>query len=255
MPTPDFTGKHILITGASRGIGRACANEFAMLGGTVAIHYGHNHAAAEATLRMLPGTAHRLIQADITDASAVASMVDEVIQSYGRIDVLVNNAGIFEEHPLPTTDYATWQEVWARILATNLVGAANTLYCVAQRMIQQGSGKIINISSRTAFRGKPEAPAYVASKAGLNAMGQSLAQALAPYGIHIFSIAPGVVETDMAAQDQAGPAWHAIQQQSPLGRVCRPEEVAYTAAFLASDGAEYLSGGIVDLFGASYLRT
>jgi len=251
----DFTGKNILITGASRGIGRACAREFAALGGRVAVHYASNHAAAEATLQSLAGTGHIRVQADITDAGVVQQMVSDVIAAFGRIDVLVNNAGIFEEHPLPNVDYAVWQSAWARILTTNLIGAANVTYNAAQHMIANGGGKIVSVSSRTAFRGKPEAPAYAASKAGLNAMSQSLAVALAPHGIGVYVVAPGVVETDMAAADKATPAWAAIQQQSPLGRVCRPEEVAHTVAFLASDGAEFLTGGIVDLFGAAYLRT
>lgn len=254
MAQLDFTGKTILITGASRGIGRACALAFAALGGRVAVHYGSNHAAAQETLAALAGTGHLTLQADITDPDAVAKMVDQAAAAFEKIDVLVNNAGIFEEHRLPEIDYAAWQSAWSRILATNLVGAANVTYCVARRMIEQGAGKIINISSRTAFRGKPEAPAYAASKAGLNALSQNLAQALAPYGIHVYAVAPAVVETDMAARDKASPAWRAIEQQSPLGRVCTPEEVAHVVTFLASEPTAYLTGGIIDLFGASYLR-
>lgn len=251
----DLSGKTALITGASRGIGRACAVQFAALGARVAVHYATNRAAADTTLEMLDGEGHIAVQADVADAGAVERMVAEVAAAFGRIDVLVNNAGIFEEHPLPTTNYDEWQGAWSRILSTNLVGAANVTYCVAQRMIEQNSGKIVTISSRTAFRGKPEAPAYVASKAGLNAMSQSLAIALAPHGIHVYVIAPGVVETDMAANDKDSPAWAAIKNQSPLGRVCQPDEVARTAAFLAAPGSEYLTGGIIDLFGASYLRS
>lgn len=251
----DFTGKRILITGASRGIGRACAVEFAALGGTVAVHYGSNRTAAEAALAALPGQGHILVQADIADAEAVRRMVDQAHAGLGRIDVLVCNAGIFDAHPLPEVGYDAWQSAWGRVLGTNLIGAANAIYCAAQYMMAEGGGKIITISSRTAFRGKPEAPAYAASKAGLNALSQSLAQALAPHGIYVYVVAPGVVETDMAAPDKDTPAWEAIQRQSPLGRVCQPEEVAYTVAFLASPGTEYLTGSIVDLFGAAYLRT
>jgi 3-oxoacyl-[acyl-carrier protein] reductase len=251
----DLSGKTVLITGASRGIGRACAVQFAALGARVAVHYATNRAAADHTLSLLTGEAHIAVQADITDPDAVETLVGEVAAAFGKIDVLVNNAGIFEEHPLPDVDYGAWQSAWTRILSTNLIGAANVTYCAAHHMMQQGGGKIVTISSRTAFRGKPEAPAYVASKAGLNAMSQSLAIALAPHGIHIYVVAPGVVETDMAANDKLSPAWAAIQNQSPLGRVCQPEEVARTVAFLASPGSEYLTGGIIDLFGASYLRT
>jgi 3-oxoacyl-[acyl-carrier protein] reductase len=251
----EFQGKHILITGASRGIGRACAMQFAEKGGKVAVHYGVNIAAANDTLKALPGEGHISVQADIADVDAVQRMVDTVTSRFGRIDVLVNNAGIFEEHPLPEVDYATWCSSWTRVLATNLMGAACTTYCVAQQMMQQGGGKIINISSRTAFRGKPEAPAYVASKAGLNGMSQTLAQSLAPFGVYVYVVAPGVVDTDMAARDKESLAWASIQKQSPLNRVCSPEEVAYTVAFLATPQTDYLTGGIVDMFGAAYLRT
>ncbi|MBK9121647.1 MAG: SDR family oxidoreductase [Chloroflexi bacterium] len=250
-----LTGKTVLITGASRGIGRACAVAFAERGARVAVHYGSNHAAADHTLGLLAGEGHRTVQADIADADAVHAMVEQVAAEFGTIDVLVNNAGIFEEHPLPQIDYAGWQAAWSRILSTNLLGAANATYCAAQHMTAQGSGRIITISSRTAFRGKPEAPGYAASKAALNAMSQSLSVALAPHGVYVYVIAPGVVDTDMAANDKESPAWAAIERQSPLGRVCQPDEVARTAVFLASPGAEYLTGGIIDLFGAAYLRT
>ena len=122
-------------------------------------------------------------------------------------------------------------------------------------MTAQGGGKIINISSRGAFRGEPQAPAYGAAKAGLNAMSQSLAQALAPHNIMVYAIAPGFVETDMAAIVLDGPEGPAIRAQSPLNRVGRPEEIAGIAVFLAGPGTDYLTGCIIDANGASYLRT
>ncbi|MFO7321498.1 MAG: SDR family NAD(P)-dependent oxidoreductase [Chloroflexota bacterium] len=252
----NFEGKVVLITGASRGIGRECARQFALRGARVAIHYRGNHDAARQTLESLKGEGHLLLPADIADPAAVERMVETVVEEMGRVDILVNNAGIFQEHPLPDVSYDEWQAIGQRILSTNLVGAANTTYCVARQMIRQGTGgRIVTISSRTAFRGKPEAPLYAASKAALNAMSQSLAVALAPHKIYIAIVAPGVVATDMAAGDLAGPLADSIRNQSPMGRVATPEDVAYTTLFLASEGAEYLTGTIVDVNGASYLRS
>jgi len=122
-------------------------------------------------------------------------------------------------------------------------------------MIKQGSGKIVNISSRGAFRGEPAAPAYGASKAGLNAMGQSLAIALAPHNIFVYTIAPGFVETAMARPHLTGKRKNEILNQSPIGRVAKPEEIAKTVVFLASEGTDFLTGCIIDVNGASYLRS
>ena len=251
----DFTGKVVLVTGASRGIGRACAHEFARHGARVAIHYHSNEAAAQASLDSLDGSGHLLVQAEIGDAAEVNALVDTVVAKLGRLDVLVNNAGIFAEHPIDGVSYDEWQSTVGLILQTNLVGASNVTYCAAQQMIRQGGGRIVTVSSRTAFRGKPEAPLYAASKAALNAMSQSLAVALAPHNIYVGVVAPGVVATEMATQDLAGPLGDSIRNQSPMGRVATPEEVAYTVASLASTGAEFLTGTIVDINGASYLRS
>jgi NAD(P)-dependent dehydrogenase (short-subunit alcohol dehydrogenase family) len=251
----DFTNKIVLVTGASRGIGRVCAQQFAEAGARVAVHYHQNREAAEQSLALLPGGPHLIVQADAADAEAVERMVSMVITEMSGLHVLVNNAAIFEDHPLLKVDYAHWQAAWRRTLDANLIGPANVAYCVAQHMIQHGGGRIVNVSSRGAFRGEPDAPAYGASKAGLNAMTQSLATALAPYGIAVTAVAPGWVETDMATAYLAGPNGDAIRRQSPTGRVARPEEVAYTVLFLASEGAEFLTGAIVDINGASYLRT
>lgn len=250
-----FDGKVVLITGASRGIGRETAVQFASRGATVAIHYNSNRAAAEETQKLLDGDGHIIVQGNLDDAAAVAQFVDETVQTLGRIDVVVNNAGIFEHHPLDSVDYETWQAQWHSILGVNLIGAANVCYCAGRQMIKQGNGRIINISSRGAFRGEPNAPAYGASKAGMNAMSQSLAQHLAPHNVFVAVVAPGFVETDMAQSVLAGPEGDGIRNQSPLKRVAKPEEVAYTAVFLASEGAQFLTGAVVDVNGASYLRT
>lgn len=250
-----FDNKVVLITGASRGIGRETAVQFAERGARVALHFNQNRAAAEETLQALDGDGHIIVQGDIGEAEAVARFVEDTVKALGRIDIVVNNAGIFERHPLDSVDYETWQARWRRILDVNLVGAANVCYCVGRQMMQQGYGRIINISSRGAFRGEPNAPAYGASKAGMNAMSQSLAQHLAPHNVFVAVVAPGFVDTDMAESTLKGPEGDAIRNQSPLGRVARPEEVAYTAVFLASEGSEFLTGAVVDVNGASYLRT
>ncbi len=250
----DFTHQIILVTGASRGIGRAIARQFAEKGGRVAVHYNSNAQAATETLDSLAGTGHLVVQADLADAAAVERMVETVIAQMGGLNVLVNNAAIYEDHAIAKVDYDTWQTSWLQTIQANLLGAANATYCAAHHMIQHGGGRIINISSRGAFRGEPDAPAYAASKAGLNAMGQSLAKALGEHKIYITTVAPGWVETDMAAAHLAGPDGDAIRAQSPLGRVATPDDVAYTVLFLASEGAEFLTGTIVDVNGASYLR-
>jgi NAD(P)-dependent dehydrogenase (short-subunit alcohol dehydrogenase family) len=250
----DFTGKYVLVTGGSRGIGRAVVKAFAHGGACVAVHYNTNREAAEETLASLTGGPHFIIQAEITSPEAVQKMVDGVVNKFGRLDIVVNNAGIFAHHPIDECDYGQWQEAWRETLGVNLTGPANVTFCAARHMIKRGGGRIVNVSSRGAFRGEPEAPAYGASKAGLNAMSQSLAQRLAKHNIFIGIVAPGFVETDMAAEYLAGPGGDAIRNQSPLGRVAQPEEVAHAVLFLASEGAEFMTGTIIDVNGASYLR-
>jgi 3-oxoacyl-[acyl-carrier protein] reductase len=251
----DFTNKVVLVTGASRGIGRAIAQRFADHHARVAVHYHKNRQAADDTLDNLPGGPHTLLQADLADSQTAEHLIQNTVKQMGRIDILINNAGIYEPHPVMQVTFENWREAWRRTLATNLQGPANLMFWAAQQMKKQGGGRIVNISSRGAFRGEPEAPAYGASKAGLNALSQSLAKALGPHQIYVYVIAPGFVETDMAASFLESPNGQAIINESPLQRVARPEEVAHTALFLASQGSEFLTGCIVDVNGASYLRT
>ena len=251
----NASDKVVLVTGSSRGIGKATAQLFAEGGARVAVHYRQNAEAAEQTLASLAGDGHCSIAADVSDPESVSALIDEVTATMGGLDVLVNNAGIGEHHPVEDVDYAQWQTAWQRILATNLLGPANLSFCAARHMLAHGGGRIVNVSSRGAFRGEPRQPAYGASKAGLNAMGQSLAQALAPGGVYVFTVAPGFVETDLAASRLAGPEGDAIRAQSSLNRVARPEELARTIVFLATEAPEFLTGCIVDVNGASYLRS
>ena len=244
-----------LVTGASRGIGRAVALKLAQEGAHIAIHYNQNQEAAEHTLAALPEGAHQIFQADLADAQAVEALMSAVLSQMGGLQIVVNNAAINEWQPPLRVDYEVWNDVWQRSLDTNLVGPANVMFWAARHMAEHGGGQMVNISSRGAFRGTPKAPAYAASKAALNAMSQSLAQAFAPHNIFVYVVAPGFVETDMSASILASPRGEAIRQQSPLGRVGRPEEVAAIVAFLASGEANFATGTIVDVNGASYMRT
>lgn len=251
----DLSGKTVLITGASGGIGRALAGSFAESGACVVLHYNRNRAAAEKILARMKGGRHSLVGFDVTDIAAVRRGVEDAAEKTGRIDILVNNAGIYELHPLPEKSYADWCRAWEKTLKTNLLGPAAICHCVAEIMMRHGGGKIINVSSRGAFRGEPHAPAYGASKAGLNSMTQSLALALAPSRIYVYAVAPGWVETDMVAPFLKGPDGDAIRRQSPLNRVASPDEVANAVLFLASEGTDFMTGTILDINGASYLRS
>jgi len=251
----NFSSKGVLVTGASRGIGKVIAQQFAGEGANVAVHYHQNEAAANSTLASLAGGPHCLLQADLKQPDDVERLVEKAIAELGRIDILVNNAGIYDYHRIAEISYDAWQDQWLSTIQTNLLGAANVTYCTVRHMLENGGGKIINITSRGAFRGEPDAPAYGASKAGLNAMSQSLAKALAPKNIFVYAIAPGWVATDMAQPFLAGPEGDAIRKQSPLNRAAQPEEIAKTTLFLASDGTDYLTGCIIDANGASYLRS
>jgi 3-oxoacyl-[acyl-carrier protein] reductase len=247
------TSRAVLVTGASRGIGAAIAQEFAAAGDRVAVHFGSARAAAQQVHESLPGDGHVLVGADLRDPAAVRAMVDDAADGLGGIDVLVNNAGIFVAHPIISVSYEQWQQAWQDTLGVNLVGAANVTWCAVRHMPTSG-GRIVNVSSRGAFRGEPGQPAYGASKAGLISFGQSLARALGGRGIAVTTVAPGFTETDMAAETLAGPDGDRRRGESPMGRVATPQEVAQAVFYLASPQAEFATGTVLDMNGASYLR-
>ncbi|HET6531737.1 MAG TPA: SDR family oxidoreductase [Actinoplanes sp.] len=253
-----MTSRAVLVTGASRGLGRAIATRFAAGGDRVAIHHRDSAPLAEQLAQSLAGDGHVVVRADLADPAAVRAMVDEAADRLGGLDVLINNAGVFggvnRPHPVYDTGYEQWQLMWRHTFDVNLFGAANAAWAAAQHMRERG-GRIVNVSSRGAFRGEPEQPAYGASKAALNAMGQSLAVALAPYGIAVASVAPGFIETDMTNEHLKAERGEAIRAQSPFRRVAQPDEIAAAVHFLASPEAEWASGAILDLNGASYLRS
>lgn len=251
----DFKNKNILITGGSRGIGKAAAQTFASLGGRICINFNRDSRAAKTVIESLPGQGHFAVKADIANPDSVRQLMEAVMDEFDQLDVVVNSAGIYQPHPVAEVDYEEWLTSWKKTLDLNLTGAANICYFAARQMIRQGSGRIVNVSSRGAFRGEPEHTAYGASKAGLNALTQSLALELGKYGVGVAAVAPGFVETDMTKDLLNGPDGRSIRKQSPLGRVATPEEVADVIVFLASQEAEFLTGSIVDINGASYLRS
>jgi len=250
-----FDNSIVLITGSSRGIGKAVANAFAGSGAQVVIHYAKNEAEAQNTYQKLPGTGHMLVQADFSSPDKIKKMFNKITAEKGRIDILVNNAGIYEEENWWDMEYEDWQQFWSRTIDINLSGMAHLSFLVSKQMISQGGGKIINISSRGAFRGEPNALPYGASKAGMNSFGQSMAWALAPKKVFVYTLAPGWVHTDMTHDILESKRGKAVAAQSPMNRVATPGEIAHAVLLLASKGTEYMSGCILDMNGVSYLRS
>lgn len=267
--TPPRRG--ILVTGASRGVGAEVARLFAAVcGDRVAVHYRSSRAEAEAVMVGLEGDGHTVVQGDLADPQQVERLVGEAAAALGRIDVLVNNAALFAEDPatqgrrldlsVVRSSYEEWVQGWRRTTDVNLLGTANVTYLVARHMLEVDPptdlprGRVVTVGSRGAYRGEPQVPAYGASKAGVHAMTQSLAVALAPHGIGCVGIAPGFIATDMGAAVLDGPEGDAVRAQSPFGRVATSQEVAAAVMALAQPGAEWASGAIVDFNGASYLR-
>ncbi|WP_341956165.1 SDR family oxidoreductase [Microbacterium sp. LWH13-1.2] len=248
-----------LITGSSRGIGRAVAQAFARRGDRVVVHYGRDRAAAEETLASLDGSGHALVGGDLGDPAEAQRVVEEAIAALGSLEILVNNAAVApsaaNEHRVDSTSYAEWQAAWSAMVSVNLLGASNVTMLVAQHMIERGAGgAIVNVGSRGAFRGEADHPAYAATKAGLQAFGQSMALVLAPHGISVTSVAPGMVATERQSAKLEGEQGDSIRGQSPFGRVGTPEEVADAVAYLTSPTAAWASGTVLDLNGASYFR-
>lgn len=241
----------VLVTGASRGIGRAIATMFAEGGDRVAVHYSSRHEDAEQTLAGLPGEGHLLIGGDIGTPEGAEAVVDTAVAALGGVDVLVNNAAVNLAQPIAETSYADWQRIWRQTVDVNLIGTANVSYLVARNMIERGvRGRIVNIGSRGAYRGEPDHVAYGASKAAVQALAQSLAVALAPYGIGVAAVAPGFVATERVADRVTD----AVKAQSPFGRVAEPREIASAVRYLASPEAIWTSGTVLDANGASHLR-
>ncbi|MFJ9370260.1 SDR family NAD(P)-dependent oxidoreductase [Nocardia sp. NPDC101769] len=252
--------RRVLVTGASRGIGRAVATAFAEKGDRVAVHYVSDADAADRTRRHLPGSGHTTVAGDLGDPEATQQVAEAAIRALGGIDVLINNAAVATSaatrHAVAEVDYSQWRRTWQQMIDVNLLGAVHLTYAVAQHLIDRGAtGSIVNIGSRGAFRGEPEFPAYASTKAALHAFGQSMAVALAPHGIAVTSVAPGFISTERQEAKLASDAGDGVRAQSPFGRVGTPDEVAAAVLYLASPEAAWASGTVLDLNGASYLRT
>ncbi|MGB5818741.1 MAG: SDR family oxidoreductase [Saonia sp.] len=251
----EFKNKNVLITGGSRGIGRATAIAFAKKGSNVAISYKSDELAAKETLSLLKEGNHTLLKGDISEKHGTEQLINNFIQKYNTLDILVNNAGIAIQHEIDKVDFNDWSNAWLKTININLLVVANMCYWASKHMIKNEGGRIINVSSRGAFRGEPNMPAYGASKAGLNSLSQSLAKSLAKYNIGVGVVAPGFTNTDMAVSTLTNKEKESLLAESPFKRMAEPDEVAHAILFLASEKSLYTSGAIIDVNGASYLRT
>lgn len=253
----DFSGKVALITGGSRGIGAATAKRIAGGGGSVVIHYGSNRRAAEAVAAEIGAGDCHLVGADLADKDAARTIWRAAMDWQGRIDVLINNAGVFltEERSGPDAD---WQAVWARTLQINLVSAADLCREAVNHWMDKGrGGAIVNVASRAAFRGdSPAHWSYASSKGALVSLTKTLARAYSGAGIYTYCVAPGFVQTDMAQEefDRDPDFKAALLRDIPRGEVAPAEEIANAICFFASGLATHATGQTLDVNGASYVR-
>jgi NAD(P)-dependent dehydrogenase (short-subunit alcohol dehydrogenase family) len=249
----DLTGKNVLVTGASRGIGRAIAEEFIRSGAAVGVHYHRDRESAEEVAGGSPRRSH-VLQADLGDAEECARLFREAIEALGTLDVLVNNAGVAVSSPLdqPLADCAV---AWQRTLAVNLVAAGILSREAIRHFEGRGGGRIIHIASRAAFRGDtPDYMAYAASKGGMVALSRSIARGFGKTGVKSFVIAPGFTRTEMAQEfiDQYG--MELAMKDVALDRLTEPEDIAPLVVFLASGLADHATGTSIDVNAGSYVR-
>jgi 3-oxoacyl-[acyl-carrier protein] reductase len=246
----DLTGKTALVTGASRGIGRAIAIALAEAGADVAINYAGNEAAAAETARAVEAAGRRalVLQGDVGKLAEFEAMVERVIETFGKLDILVNNAGITRDNLIMRMK----EEEFDIVIETNLKGVFNGLKAAVRPMMKQRYGRIINISSVVGVLGNAGQANYVAAKAGVIGLTKSAARELASRGITVNAVAPGFIETDMTEKLAAD--WKAkLLEDIPLGRMGRPEEVAHAVVFLASDAASYMTGQTLHVDGGMFM--
>lgn len=253
----DLSASNVLVTGASRGIGRAIARTLAASGASVGVHYGAGREEALALVDEIEdrygGTAHAL-QADFREASAPGTLWRKAEARFDRIDGLVNNAGVARPAPLDA-EVERWREVWEETLAVNLAAAAELTRRAVTHFRARGGGRIVTMSSRAAFRGdEPEYLAYAASKGGLVALTRSIARGCGEDGVRAFLLAPGFTDTEMAEAFIARFGPEIAERDRALGAMTRPEDVAPTAAFLLSGLADHATGTTIDLNAGSYMH-
>ncbi len=250
----DLSGKVVLVTGGSRGIGAAIVRAITGAGGEVVLHYGRSRDRAEALAEEIGGERCCLLAVDLNDEGAVRGLWREAVAWKGRIDVLVNNAGIYVAAGVDA-DFETWAEVWARTLSVNLIAAAHLCREAVRHFRERGGGAIVNVASRAAFRGDgPDYTHYAASKAGMVALTRTIARGFAADNITAFVVAPGWVRTEMAEAFIGEHGEEAVVGEIPLGEMANPEDVANVVVFLASGLARHATGASIDVNGASYVR-
>jgi 3-oxoacyl-[acyl-carrier protein] reductase len=241
-----FEGKTAVVTGGSRGIGRACVARLASEGAQVAFLYRSNQASADALiaeLQSMPGKV-RALQADVRDLQRAHQLIDQLFEEWGHIDVLVNSAGIVQDGLLG----AMASEQWTEVIETNLGGTFNYCHAVTQPMMMMRRGSVINLSSTAAEFASRGQVNYAASKGGINGLTRAMAKELAPRNVRVNAVAPGMIETDMS-QVVRGIAGDQLKKVIPLKRIGKPEEIASVVAFLASDDAAYLTGQVLRVDG------
>jgi 3-oxoacyl-[acyl-carrier protein] reductase len=244
--------KRVLVTGSSRGIGRAIALRLANEGWKVAVHYGGNSAEADEVAKKLGKAAAGVYCSDLTDAANAKVLMKEVLED-GPIHGLVNNAGVYLPLDFAGSSDAVFGANWHKTFAINFESPVNLMRGACRHFMKNGGGKILNVCSRVGFKGEGGAALYAASKAGLINLTRSLAVELAEKKIRLYGIAPGWVDTAMAREGMLDREKE-ILAGIPLGRMGTPEDCANVAAFLLSEDADYLSGTVIDINGASYFH-